>query len=255
MSMSHELFRKRIISNIRKAVWDSENASDIEHPGIRGRVREIALSSLFEPILPGDFKIGTGTIIDFSGFQSPEIDLVIYNNEVLPSILYSERDGQFPAESCFFAIETKSKLNSTELNKSIKNANKLNNLKYISGYYQNGAPIQHVIQKVTPLLFSFKTDLELNGKTELERYAEIDKDYMTNPAIRFICVIGRGYWHFDDRSKEWICNPSTDEYDEVIEFLSLIVNCLPDMKIFRGRPHLGDYLTKSDRMKDIRKLP
>lgn len=247
--MTQELFRNRIISNIKKAIQDADDASDIGNNVIKGRVREIALSNLFKPILPGGFEVGTGAIIDFSGYQSPEIDLIIYNKDILPPILYSDRDGHFPAESCFYAIEVKSILNRDEITRSFNNAKKLNSLKYVSGFYSKDMPIQHEIKLVVPLLFAFKTDLASDGKTDIERYAEIDPNFKTNPTIRFICVVGRGYWHFN--KNYWIFNPPTGDYDEVIEFLSFIVNFLPDLRLSRGRPNLGDYLIKEERLSKI----
>ena len=97
--MANEIYRSRLISKIGYAIEEAKSAALLAHPGLTGRVREIVAATLITPMLPAGFEVGTGKIVDNSGHQSDEVDLVIYNRGVLPPVMYSERDGVFPVES------------------------------------------------------------------------------------------------------------------------------------------------------------
>ncbi len=102
--MANPIFRQRAIDLVRGAIREAQSASLLDHSGLVGRVREIVVNNLVKPFLPSAFDVGTGKIADSKGFQSRETDLVIYSKAVLPPVLYSERDGVFPAEASFYAI-------------------------------------------------------------------------------------------------------------------------------------------------------
>jgi hypothetical protein len=58
---------------VKKAIKDAEEAIGIEHTGLAGRIREILLSKLLEPVLPPEVKCGTGKLTDMKGALSKEI--------------------------------------------------------------------------------------------------------------------------------------------------------------------------------------
>lgn len=155
--MTNELFRNHAITLIRTAVMQASSAAGINHAGLRGRVREITVENLLRPFLLGQFDIGTGKITDFEGNQSAETDIVIYSRNILPPIMYSERDGIFPIEACFYALEVKSKVTSEEIADSVQKAATLWQIKSLAP--GNG---------IVPALFAFDTDLAVGGKSELE---------------------------------------------------------------------------------------
>ena len=220
--MSNKLFRNRLIAKIKAAKAEYDNSSPLEHPYMKGRVREIVLQNLIEPILPQDFQIGNGKITDKNGGMSKETDLIIYSNKLIPPILYSERLGVFPIDSCVAAIEVKSTLTAAEIDDTIKKADALVKLKYSSGQFDSsGNPLSHKIGVVTRSLFAFQSDL--SKKNELERYGEKDHNYKTCPKIKAFCIMGKGVWCFDTNKKKWFHTKPTDDHDEVITFLTSIV--------------------------------
>jgi len=225
----------------------ARGAAGVDHPFLQGRIREIALENLFKPLLPTGFEMGTGKVIDNRGIQSPEIDLIIYSRSVLPTIMYSERGrlGLFPAEACFYAIEVKSRATAQEIQDAIEKAESLRNLQYLAGEYTTrGVAIIHHITPIIPVFFAFTTDLAESGKSELDRYRENDPNFEVDPRIRAVCVVGRGYWRFqpDDERGQWIFHSPTPDHDEVIDFLSGVINTIPDSLAKRGHPRLGNYL-------------
>ena len=84
--------------------------ANVDHPGMKGKIREIAVKNLFKPLLTKNIAIGSGKIVDHRGIQSKETDVILYSNDIHPAILYSEHDdiGLFPVETCLYAIEVKS---------------------------------------------------------------------------------------------------------------------------------------------------
>ena len=50
--MANLLFRDRLIGIIRHALEEFRAAGEVQHPGLQGQIREIALKNLFEPLLP-----------------------------------------------------------------------------------------------------------------------------------------------------------------------------------------------------------
>ena len=223
--MSNEIFRTRVINTIKGAIQEAQDASQIDHPGLVGRVRELALEHLIVPMLPTGFEVGTGKLVDNQGNQSAETDLVIYNRAVLPPIMHSSRDGVFPVESTFYAIEVKSRITAAEVQDSIQKGRSITTLSFQS--------------RITLMLFAFESDLS-ESSSELERYARYDTNWSSDPVFHVICVVGRGYWYHESPSNDWIFHQPSEDHDEVIDLISGIVNSLVSRPVPLAT--LGSYL-------------
>ncbi len=152
----------------------------VQHQGVKGNLNEILLLELIQNVIPNKYKFANGIIQDSKGFQSNESDIIIYNNDILPAILFGGDFGFVPSESVEYIFEVKSTLNSTEMKSTIS---KFSNLLKCSGY------------KGRNVLFSFDSDL--NCKSELERYYENDRDnFFRSPLIRILMIEGKGYYYF-----------------------------------------------------------
>ncbi len=120
----------------------------------------------------------------------------------------------------------------------------LGKIKYLAGNYEkNGKPIEHIVLPIVPVIFAFESDLKEDGKSEIERYLEYDENF-DNPYLRGICVVGRGCWLFKKLEKKWDYRAASSDHDEVIQFLSIIINSLHESLEQRGHPRLGSYLVK-----------
>lgn len=165
--MANQLVRDKIRAYINAAISEAQNAAEADHPGMIGSIREIAIKNLFEPLLTGQTDIGSGKIIDFTGFQSQETDVIIYSKNVHPAILYSHRTdiGMYPAETCIYAIEVKSKATAANIRDAIEKGRTLRNLKYSTGLFDPfGRGIPHQVTPVIPAFFAFGTDLRKDRK-------------------------------------------------------------------------------------------
>jgi len=244
-TMPNEIFRNRIINTIKHAYEQYKESSipDAHMPTI-GKIREIAAKGIIEPILPEDFKIKiSGFVIDHIGNKSKETDLLIYSKKILPPVMYESEEIYFPAESVLFAIEIKSTLTAGEVKDAYDKAVYLSEtIKYSSGRYdENLNPIPHEVNTIISVLFGFSSDLTGTGKTELDRYLEIERE-TGKIGLKGICVIGKGNWRHSRIQHGWVFKPHTENYDEVIDFISVIINTLHEIKESRGFPRLGPYL-------------
>lgn len=204
---------------------EAKDAAAIKHHGIVGRIKEILISDIFDPLIPSGFEIGTGKICDSNGNQSGETDLIIYNRGILPPIMHGKREGIFPIEACFYSIEVKSKASASEIKDAINKVKKLLSLDNVS---------------IVPAFFAFDSDLADSGLSELKRYAKYDSNWEQDPILRAICVVGKGYWYYDLKSHVWKEYPATKVYDEVIGLVSGIINTLSSYQT--RQTMLGQYL-------------
>jgi hypothetical protein len=60
------------------------SASVISHPGERGRAREEALKRYFREITPVGFDVDTGFVIDSTGGQSRQQDIIFVRRDYHP---------------------------------------------------------------------------------------------------------------------------------------------------------------------------
>jgi hypothetical protein len=236
------IYRDRIINNIQYAVSEAHSAAQVKHSGLIGRIRELAAEKILQPVLPAAFDIGTGKIADRNAALSAEVDLVIYNRDLLPSLMYSDRDGIYPIESTYYAFEIKSTCSASNLVDAIEKAGQIIALDHSrkESYPGNKSPAVLVF-------FAFGSDLSLDGKTELARYKELDSAWHDDPVIKVICVVGRGCWYFSAENR-WRYLPATNTFDEVLILVSQIVNTLVRRLIVSDRPAplFWDYLRPPD---------
>ena len=228
-----------MINNIQYAVSEAHNAVRVRHPGLIGRIRELAAGQILRPVLPAAFDIGTGKITDRNATLSAEVDLVIYNRALLPALMYSDRDGIYPIESTYYAFEIKSEASAATLSDAIEKTRQI-----IALDYSHKERHQGNTSPVVSVFFAFSSDLSLQGKSELDRYKEFDVAWKDDPVIKVMCVVGRGYWYFSEEEHHWFYQPATSTFDEVLILVSQIVITLVRRPLVSDRPEplFGDYL-------------
>lgn len=242
-------YRKILDSQIKKGLADAKSAVELKHPYLTGRLREIVLHELIQPMLNNNFSIGNGKIVDYLGNISGEIDLCIYSKNLHPPIFFSTNDkiGIFPIESVLNTIEVKSEFNLANLKNAFLKFNQLDNDLIMTPalHDENDNVVSTYFIKPHYSLFAFDTRLKnYSPEKILEMYSKIDKNWKDSPLISNICIADKG----------WLCNTQQGwlhkSYDkennfneEIIGFLSTLVNDLPRIESSRGNPRIGYYLT------------
>jgi hypothetical protein len=102
---------------ISSALAMMRGVSGIQHPTVKGSLREFFVDTLIRPMLPRTYGIGTGVIVDAYGMtaESGQEDLIVYDPESLPPVFELYRTGVFPIESTLATIEVKSSLDVSSL--------------------------------------------------------------------------------------------------------------------------------------------
>jgi hypothetical protein len=221
-------YRALFVSRVAGAIRVARAVTSITHPVVKGTIQEILLRELFRPLAPSDVGIGTGQIVTLDNRQSSQQDVLIYDRRILPPALFEGTTGLFPVESVLAAVEVKTKLTAAELREAHKNAAEVNGYTYYHGDGESTRIVKHAISEV----FALDSDLAASGKTELDRYREIDPT--DDPPLRAICVVGRGYWFYD---REWRFEPPNDDHEEVLKFIAGLFDMF--IKVAQTRPHPG----------------
>jgi hypothetical protein len=233
--MPNELIRHAVLQCIHGAVGNAMGpVASVDHAVLKGRFREFLASQVFAGLLPSYLSIGKGLIVDRTGQQSGETDLIIYDKNDMAPIFYGGVEGIFPVECCRYVFEVKSLLTREEVRKTINNFRRIRSLMTL-----NTLPILTLI--------GYQTDL--SGPGEFERYISLDLDYATNPAANVLCAIGKGYWYFGvDQSGNaqptfrWNVIHSDGAYLELLGLISGILNTL------NPRSQIGHYLLPDHRV-------
>lgn len=95
-----------VASKARQAVEAFELAGEISHPGEGGRAREVVVHRFLADLLPPDFGIDSGFVIDAIGGRSRQVDVVVFRRDRAP-ILDIGGVKHFMIESVVAAIEIK----------------------------------------------------------------------------------------------------------------------------------------------------
>lgn len=234
-------FQKLLRARVAAAIGQAKAAAAFTHQGVKGEIVERLVSQLFSPLLPADIGVGSGQILcSYTGNLSPQVDIILYDRAILPPFLHDQRLGMFPIEAVFCAIEVKTTVDMEELRTAHDNALKLlTDFGYRPGLYDdNGKEQQHNINKVRSVVFALGSDLSGRGRSEVDRYKEVQGTSFA--AIRALCVSGREYWYEADGT--WYGVRDNDEFDGVLTFLAGVMNTYRSVSMSRGHPLLGNYI-------------
>ncbi|PEA09469.1 hypothetical protein CON38_10310 [Bacillus cereus] len=167
-----------IESVAKKLMAEFEYSKEIKHNGVKGDVREHALSAFLEKYLPEKLKIGSGIVVNADGIQSRQQDIIIYDAFNAP-LLYNEKETKIiPVESVYGTIEVKSTLSKREL------ATCINNIKSIKSLSKYPHPIPH------GFVFAYQADSDI--KTVCENVIELNKDIELDFRINTVCILDQG---------------------------------------------------------------
>lgn len=228
--------------------YSKKIVGEFSHPGVKGRLRELLVTELIEPLLPNGVSVTTGVLIDSKGTQSRQLDIIIYSSDALPPLVKSGEQSLIPVDAAIQVIEVKSRLDATEMTACIENADSVKSLFLLSPKLP--PPFDQMIQtglklpaRVETIFSVFAFDSDLKGKSEWERYLQLKAKANMQPEWRRIdniCVVGAGYWDpFGEKTA------ATDDYAEVLKMLALMANSTPIWKKIRDVSQLGPYFVEN----------
>ena len=229
---SNELINNLLDERINKVISRFESTKKIEHNPTKGTGRETIIIDILKDLLPSWAGISTGIAIDRTGRQSPQLDVIVYNKNIIPA-LFQEVSGFFPVESLIYVIEVKSVINSEEINDAVNKFKKLLELKRKPKNYINTA------------LFGYESDLK--QQSELERIITHYPNFTCESNINDIVSVKKGEYFFYKENyidktqlqkRTWSGFTHCSEYDAIKMFLMKIINTLYPI-------HIGEYIYKN----------
>jgi hypothetical protein len=130
--MSKSIVQKNFKSKIESAIYDITGkfikTQIIQHSATKGQEREDPLIEFLNENLPKKYSVVKGEVVDLFNKTSPQMDVMIFDNtRNIP--LYSDGAYILPAEALLASIEVKSKMTLNEVEKILKNVQKLKSLK------------------------------------------------------------------------------------------------------------------------------
>jgi len=123
-----------IINGLLKRV---ESIKKLEHKLTKGELRELFVSNVLKMFLTNQFDVGSGFVINQAGIQSNQIDIIIYDNRILPPFINEYQIGVYPAECVIGTIEVKSWLSLEDVQNAVSSVNHLYNNVYDTKYDDN----------------------------------------------------------------------------------------------------------------------
>lgn len=112
-------------------------AFSVIHPGTKGDNTEANWIKWFQEYLPERYKVDKAIIIDSSGKQSQQIDLVIYDAQYSYLVFHQGDTKLIPAESVYAVFEVKQELNKEYIEAAGEKAKSVRTL------CRTSAPIKH----------------------------------------------------------------------------------------------------------------
>lgn len=101
------------------------------HPPTLGAFYEAVLKKFIKGFVPGEYKIGTGFVIDVdSGKSSRQIDIMVYKDDIYPPIYQDENFVIVERGMVYAGIEVKADIDTKSLNAAKENRKSFEELVY-----------------------------------------------------------------------------------------------------------------------------
>ncbi len=222
--MARTIIKKHASTIMKILNMKAEAIRDIEHRGIKGKLRELFVSEVLDSFLTSQFGIGTGTIINTDGVQSNEMDIIIYDKRILPPFIQEQDLAVYPIESVIATIEVKSKLDRCALLDTEKSAEILRTKVFnprASLFARNSQ--SNTFYKTAPIcsIFGFygrgAKDLasQTSGKTWLKKNIK---------HLQAICLANKYSW-LNVGGKGWsLCMVDRETNEEMKRFISVTLD-------------------------------
>lgn len=176
---------------------ESEN---VIHKGNRGEEREFSLATFLDELLPSDFKVCSGEVIDLKGKTSPALDIMIYDRSK-NSPFYSKAREIIPAEAFLASFEVKTTLNASEARRCVEAAQKLKSLRPMNrALKDSGGNQSNQGYRFYHGIFAYKSNLTKENWAEKELVRFNNAENGNFNSVDFIYVLGRGLINVKGRS-------------------------------------------------------
>lgn len=167
----------------KKMMIDFEDVtSQLEHKGEQGTSREEIFSTYLRKYIPRRYEFSRGAIMDLSGKQSKQQDLILHDALSSPILMNMDSTKIIPIESVFATVEIKSSLNKARLFECVEN------IKSVRALPKH--PITPFVSPTAGFVFAYTSDTSL--ETLLDNLIEFNRQVESSYQISVICVLDKG---------------------------------------------------------------
>lgn len=238
----------------KKLITDFEMSSQFKHNGVRGAFREDKLKDfLKEGKLPPKYAVGSGEVISPYFGNAKQSDIIIYDRDKCPTLIYGEDNSVFPTEGVYGIIEVKSKLSKQKLLEGLNNiADFKRRIKIRRTTKIIGSEYSVSFRASSPFGIIFAYDLDGNSLDSLKQnYIDWKQDKNNLQIPNLIVVLNKGIIFNTGRMFKKIINTnelldnktyvSKLDYQEdtLFEFYVLLYDLLSSMEL--GKVNLREY--------------
>ncbi|MGE5372133.1 MAG: DUF6602 domain-containing protein [Solirubrobacterales bacterium] len=248
MSDPKNVYQAMALADIEAALNRAKNVGVLNHTGEKGYAREIFLQMLLQPYLIPKIGISSGVIINPTCGQSRQVDIILYNKEIIPPIVFTEGRCVVPCEAVLATIEVKSKLTNEELTTGIINGRSVKDV----GMGSLVSPTPNA-KTPTSWIFAYESDWNDTNKIKEKIRESIKRENDSAPGapcyipISGICVPKIGFVMAQGivpEKADWIEAPVENPLDETLAFLATVItNCHVRMRSQLGGS-IGAYLSE-----------
>jgi hypothetical protein len=183
----------------------AKHQKPLEHPGLRGRFRELLVDGMLEPWLPPYVVCATGTVISFKNeFRSKtQEDVLLIDRSISPPVLLKPhvQEGVFLRNSVLARIEVKSCLEKKHLDEFKTSCEDFKRMGLDLTVEQAKANLIQMYE--INFLFGFQSTA--SKETTYGWFSHI-----SDGSLSAVCVADKGFWKWTGmRWSEYVCTSST----------------------------------------------
>lgn len=192
--------QKEMISKLRVG------AGAFEHSGTKGEDTELNWIEWFRAYFPKRYAVDKGVVIDHSGKQSEQIDLIIYDTQYSHFVFHHNDKLLIPAESIYAVFEVKQVLNKKHMDYARKKAASVRELQRTSVGIQHAGGVftPKALHEIVAGVLTTKSDWAYPFEQYIVKYAS-PQNHMER--LDIACCISNCTVVFDN-------NTFVEKYDE-----------------------------------------
>lgn len=216
--MDRTLIQQYASGIVKGFVEQVRSISDMKHRYTKGRLRELFVANVLDRYLTAQFGVGSGIVVNQRGDQSDQMDIIIYDNRVLPPFVREQGIGVFPVEAVIATIEVKSILDKTELRKSEKAAKKLREV--VASPCGSIYPKNELPKRPGCTIIGFCD----RGLSDLMK-EQVGRDWLTGniESLWAVCLVGKFSW-LKLAPKEWRLKTSDEFAEETKQYIGVLLD-------------------------------
>ena len=222
MEVAKSKITEVIISRLESLKTLKEETIPIGHSSSMGHVREARLAALLRSYIPNDIGIESGFICDGIGAISPQIDIIITDNDPIPTLDFDNLFKLIPVEKVICCIEVKSTLKTDDLEQIKNQVEAINKMARCVGQSSSDQ------RQILPVMFSaFALECSVSKPT-------ISTFLSSNLEIRQVSVVGS----YGVRNSDWNTPtieecPGDSKFIETRRSIAWLLHLISQIKEYR----------------------